>query len=376
MSKLIPEDQIAQIQNGLSSLNAAITAISNYTPTIDQIPDRGISGNKIDGGRITNFESVGIKDASTRLVVLVNNDGILTDSIDVETLVGDTKVTGDLTVNGQITAKKLYVDELQADIRNERTSPLQFLADDNNSIYDKGLQWVGNQHVRQLVMKENPDRIFSTESIDLADDKGLFIGESLVLSKTQLGSTVRESRLTSVGTLKNLRTSGSLTVDEFMFYDAASMRFGIGTESPNAQFSVASLKHEFTVDVDDTKINIGAWTASDLTFVTDDTARLTITSAGNIHLGSKGSNTTKVSVFGHLGVGVNNVDDDVSITTTGPVRFENKKFQVGSGTPTSGSYKLGDIVWNDNPQPTSFIGWVCVREGSPGVWKPFGQIGS
>ena len=34
------------------------------------------------------------------------------------------------------------------------------------------------------------------------------------------------------------------------------------------------------------------------------------------------------------------------------------------------------IVWNDDPKPTSYVGWVCVREGTPGEWKAFGQISS
>ena len=50
--------------------------------------------------------------------------------------------------------------------------------------------------------------------------------------------------------------------------------------------------------------------------------------------------------------------------------------QVGSGTPTEGSYRVGDIVWNTAPRPTGYVGWICVREGTPGEWKPFGQIAS
>ena len=47
----------------------------------------------------------------------------------------------------------------------------------------------------------------------------------------------------------------------------------------------------------------------------------------------------------------------------------------GSGTPTSGAFRQGDIVWNDSPAPTSYVGWVCVKTGTPGDWRPFGQIG-
>ena len=48
--------------------------------------------------------------------------------------------------------------------------------------------------------------------------------------------------------------------------------------------------------------------------------------------------------------------------------------QNGVAAPTAGSYALGDIVWNSNPQPTGYVGWVCIRAGTPGLWKSFGQI--
>jgi len=36
--------------------------------------------------------------------------------------------------------------------------------------------------------------------------------------------------------------------------------------------------------------------------------------------------------------------------------------------------KQGDIVWNTNASSGENIGWVCVAEGSPGTWEPFGII--
>jgi hypothetical protein len=47
----------------------------------------------------------------------------------------------------------------------------------------------------------------------------------------------------------------------------------------------------------------------------------------------------------------------------------------GTEIPTSGNFRKGDIVWNENPASTSYVGWVCVRAGTPGEWRPFGQIG-
>ena len=50
--------------------------------------------------------------------------------------------------------------------------------------------------------------------------------------------------------------------------------------------------------------------------------------------------------------------------------------QSGATAPSAGAYALGDIVWNSNPKPTGYVGWICTREGTPGTWKAFGSISS
>lgn len=42
--------------------------------------------------------------------------------------------------------------------------------------------------------------------------------------------------------------------------------------------------------------------------------------------------------------------------------------------PTSGTWAVGDTVWNSAPAPSGYIGWVCTTAGSPGIWKGFGLI--
>jgi len=48
----------------------------------------------------------------------------------------------------------------------------------------------------------------------------------------------------------------------------------------------------------------------------------------------------------------------------------------GESAPTNGTFRQGDVMYNTNAAPTGYVGWVCVREGTPGVWKPFGKISS
>lgn len=260
------------------------------------------------------------------------------------------------------------------DVRMNKTDSLEFRQTETSSVYNKGLLWTGGETAKQLTLRPNPDRFFSTESIDLHRDKAYHVDGVLVLDGNRLGASVTHSNLSHVGTLTNLRTQGSLSIDEFMFYDADSMRFGIGTTEPNGTLGVANLEGEFIIDADSDKFRIGTWTTSDLEIITDDTTRITISEHGNITIGTKGSNETKVNVYGRIGIGVTNVDNDVSISTAAPIKIQGKKQEVGSGIPEAGSFKQGDIVWNSDPRPTGYVGWICVREGSPGVWKPFGQI--
>jgi hypothetical protein len=45
-----------------------------------------------------------------------------------------------------------------------------------------------------------------------------------------------------------------------------------------------------------------------------------------------------------------------------------------SAAPLTGTYYLGDIVYNNAPTSGGYIGWVCTVAGTPGTWKTFGLI--
>jgi hypothetical protein len=42
--------------------------------------------------------------------------------------------------------------------------------------------------------------------------------------------------------------------------------------------------------------------------------------------------------------------------------------------PISGSWSKGDIIYNTNPTPGGYVGWICTTSGTPGTWKGFGLI--
>lgn len=351
--------------------NAIHRSIADQPAPNIEFKDREISGNKINGGMITNFRSAGIKDNTVykeQPVLAIEAGKIVVPAIAVNTVLNPLTVKGNLTVEGEIHARKLHVDEVSADVRHQRTSPLEFKGE-GKAAYSKGLIWTGGAYTKQFTLQSNPDRLFSSESIDLAKDKEYRIASDVVLTKEELGSTVTKSNLKRVGVLQGLAVNGAFVVDNYLHWDSDTMRLGLGTETPNGALSVRSLDHEFVIDPTDTKsFKLGTWTTSGLELITDDTVRIKIGANGGVTLHDR------IVVKGSIGVNVKNFAEDADITTAGPVRFQGKKQEVGGAAPSTGNYTLGDIVWNEKPRKTGYVGWICIREGTPGEWAPFGQI--
>lgn len=261
------------------------------------------------------------------------------------------------------------------DMRMQSLTSVEFNVEEGKEPYGKGLMWKSTDSTKQLIYKPNPNRFWSSETIDLDRNAAYSIGNATVLSTSELGPTVTTSNLTKVGVINNLRTQGDLVIDEEIFYNAGSGRIGFGTDSPNGILSVASMDGEFIIDSTASSTRFGNWTNTDLEVITDDTTRLVVRANGIIEIGNPENNNATLTVHGKLGVGVNNVSNDITFASVGPIKFQNKKFEVSDEIPTNGTYRVGDIVWNSVPQPTGYIGWVCMREGTPGEWLQFGKIG-
>ena len=367
-------DTVAKLKLALITAADALEVVAHHA-TVPEFIDNGISGNKVHGGTISMFKSIGISDEATRQVMHLDDDGITVDNLITDHISSSPTVYGNLTVNGLITAERLHVAEITADVRQERSTPLEFIADEDG-IYGKGLQWKGTGTTKQFIYRSNPDRLWTTESIDLAPEASFLIGNTPVLSATTLGTAVRNSNLVTVGTLQDLRTQGNLTVDDYIVYDSASQRLGFGTDAPNGSISITSLQSEFVIDVESDVTKLGNWTTDDLHIITDNTTRITVKANGRIDFGRSGRDDARVSIFGKLGVGVNNVPSDVTLATASAISIAGTKILTGIAIPDNGTFQQGDVVYNTKAVATGYVGWVCVRNGSPGEWKPFGQIAS
>ena len=262
---------------------------------------------------------------------------------------------GLLRVNGSI-----YVDNLIADTRVERTSPLEFKSTRDQSIYGLGLVWSGNGSQRELVMYSDPDRLRTTESFDLAEGQSYYIGGHPVLTSERLGNSVAHSSLVTVGPLNSLTVNGNTTLHADLSVD------GIATLK-TLQFT------DGTKNVIIDKTGVGSFT--DITIKSAGHEAL-YADAHEINVGDRNLTNRPVKVFGPLSVGIANPDPTLQFAVNGDVAIGGKKFTNGNEAPTSGTWSQGDICWNTTPLPSSFIGWVCVQTGSPGVWAGFGLIAS
>ena len=129
-------------------------------------------------------------------------------------------------------------------------------------------------------------------------------------------------------------------------------------------------------DIKEGLIDLGDAVSGILSRIGDEksTARVKVSPSGRIVVGSKGNHDGELQVHGCLAININNVTHDVDIDTANSVRFQGKKQEVGTGVPQTGLYNQGDIIWNNTPVLNGFMGWVCIRTGTPGIWAEFGKI--
>jgi hypothetical protein len=166
-----------------------------------------------------------------------------------------------------------------------------------------------------------------------------------------------------------------MSINQYLFYDGNTDRLGLGTDQPNAALSIADMNIELVLGASDPNVgSIGTFNSADLELVTDNTARITIGAGGNITLGNPNFGPVQVSVVGSMGINVSTIDPRTNLHVSGAIKFNDKLHLSGRDAPQGGAFNEGDIMWNTDPQPGKFVGWVCTRAGNPGLWSGFGRI--
>lgn len=279
---------------------------------------------------------------NTELSIVTDNTPRLTVKKSGEIHIGNEQYkTGVLRVFGTIHAENIITDT-----RVERSQSLEFKPAGNDNIYGKGLVWFAAGSTKQLVMQANPDRLVSSESIDLANGKQYHINNLPVISAFGLGPTVVSSQLTSVGTLQSLTVNGLAKFNNGIEVDTLTAKTIAFESMAVDKYASISVQGEQGLYIDN----------------------------ATIELGNKDNTRRAVKVFGQLSVGINTPDSTVDLAVKGNISFADKKFSTGTQPPVTGAATKGDIIWNSNPTEFSYIGWVCIATGEPGTWLPFGAI--
>lgn len=334
-----------------------------------KILKRSLTGDHILGGTIVNFASTGIKDQATSQQLTIKDTGVEIKSLTVDSVKGNLSVENILTVS-TIKVDVLEVRELKTDLKFGQGASLEVTVTGGETLVGKGMLLKGQGSTKQLIFNINPDKFVSTEHFELIKDREYRIDGTPVLSATALGMGVTKSNLREVGRLRGLIVDGGVNLGQYVFYNDSTNRFGIGIESPNAGLSVCEDGVEVILGTkDQSRGIIGTFASVPFDIVTDNTARMSVGSSGNITF-----NSSEVVLNGKLAIGVRTRDSRVDLHVAGAVKYQDHIQQYLNGVPDSGTYTRGDIAWNTEPDVGRCVGWVCVRAGSPGTWMPFGEI--
>lgn len=271
---------------------------------------------------------------------------------------GSMVITNDLRIDGT-----LRVANLIADTRLQRSANLEFISNETESVYGKGIEWKGEGYTRKFTLAPNFDRFVSSENIDLISNRAYYINKTKVLDHESLGDGVKTSSLTRVGTLQELNVAGSFIVENHLEVRGNNV-------SVLRPFSIKDVTGDLIFTG-----NSMQTTSKDFALVADTDKIISIDNLGNIALGDKQRTDRIINAYGKLAINVTNPDPEVDLQVNGMIMIGGKKFINASQPPETGVWTKGDIAWNSQPEDTGFIGWVCITGGRPGVWKPFGYIG-
>lgn len=259
-------------------------------------------------------------------------------------------LSGDLIHGGTIT------DFTSAGIRDEADSLVLKVTNDSIEV-QKDL------NVKGTIRVENLEYV-QAQVPKLNVQEAIMIDHNEVIWKTALGKSVKKSHLNELGILKNLQVRDAFYV--------ADGRVGVNTTAPSADFSVNSGGYEIITRMHESNAFVGTHSHVAFAIGTDDTPRLTCRANGDVVVGSEIGKPVNLNVFGKVGIGVKHPFHTLEVA--GSLKFSERVFTSGLQEPKEGRWDTGSVVWNEQPALNHPVGWVCVKGGKPGNWRPFGQI--
>jgi hypothetical protein len=275
-----------------------------------------LTGEHIKGGIIKEFGSTGIDDQATDIQLSILDDAtvfencLVASSADIK---GDVVINGNLKVQGGIVNKEL-TDELV-----KRTSVnVQESLDDN--LFEEYSSMVHKQ--------------ITKDGIDLS--KIMHEGRTLI-KNNQLGYHIVDSNLQRVGMLNDLQTSGESFLSQTLM--VVNKRVGINTMDPSSALTVWDQEVEI------------------------------VTEKRQKDVGYIGTKRQQMMILG------SNNNENVILHDTGAVTINSlivgkAKMSSTENSPVHDAPK-GIILWNENPELGSPIGWVSLGGAK---WCSFGWL--
>lgn len=276
-----------------------------------------ISADNITPGKIKNFQSTGIQDLAQSCQVTI---------MDVATVFENKLVSGKLEIAGDA----VFHGNLTVNRPLEETSVLfqQLLTATLNGIRKDYTDGTFDEFCDRVITKLN------SEGIDVLNVK---VNGSPLIENDGLATSVINSNLQRLGALRELQVVGETLLDETVY--VSNRRMGINTLEP-----------ERTLDLWDQEVQIVAGKRQ------KDQAYIGTTRPQQLIIGS--ANRDQLIV---------NPDGTVTIArlNMGKLSHSSAPIQPADNRPP------GHIVWNENPQLGSPIGWVSLGGAR---WAKFGTI--
>lgn len=277
----------------------------------------GLTGDQVKGGIIENFGSTGIEDRATHVqMTLMDHATAFEGPLWAPAAV----IKGDLSVDGNLILKGIISPDSPA---------FASIVEHSSSAVRDSLNQDLFQSYSDIISKN-----IREQGLDL--DR-LTQGGKEIIKGPQLGYHITDSNLQRVGILRDLQTSGENYLCNTLY--VTNGRAGVNTMDPSATFVV----WDEEVEIVTTKRS-------------QDTGYIGTSRYQRLVLGSNGKENIVLDVDGN--VKINRLTlNKVNLTSAATIpNFEGTK---------------GDIVYNEQPEIGSPIGWVCLGSTR---WAKFGII--
>lgn len=161
--------------------------------------------------------------------------------------------------------------------------------------------------------------------------------------------------------------SGHFTISRNILYTVGS--FGIYGDTGDSGLSVIASNNQIFAS---TKYGIYFDSVDTLT-LSHNISDSIVNSSGSV--GYYVANVSNAVIIGNQTI---NSTTGIQITSVNPIIEQNNSWNgsqfYGTAAPTTGTWKVGDKVWQTVPVAAGYTGFVCTTAGTPGTWKGFGLI--